>query len=123
MLSMNDFIEQKKDELNRSSHFATDDDIERTARDLEKIGYELPVFIPVKGFLRYRIKDIHREIERIASMKDKELSDIQYAKETSTDEVKQRNIDILVNQFLLLERLRAGVPEAWDEIHELYEDD
>ena len=62
-------------------------------------------------------------MQAMASMKDKELSDIQYAKETSTDEVKQRNIDILVNQFLLLERLRAGVPEAWDEIHELYEDD
>ena len=123
MLSIDDFIEQKKNELNRSSHFATDDDIERTARDLEKIGYELPVFIPVKGFLRYRIKDIHREIERIASMKEKELMEIQYARETSPDELKRRNIDILVSQFLLLERLRADVPEAWDEIHELYEDD
>jgi len=123
MLSLNEFVEQKKSELNRSTHFTTDDDIERTARDLEKIGYEAPVFIPIKGFLRYRIKDIHREIDRIVSMKDEDLNEIQYARETSVEEVKRRDIDILVNQFLLLERLRAGVPEAWDEIHELYEDD
>jgi len=123
MLSLHDFVEQKKNELNRSTHFATDEDIERTARDLEKIGYQLPVFVPVKGFLRYRVKDIHREIERIAALKDKELKEIKYAQETSPGEFKRRNIDILVSQFLLLEKLRAGVPEAWDEIHELYEDD
>lgn len=123
MLSLDDFVEQKKNELNRSTHFATDEDIERTASDLEKIGYQLPVFVPVKGFLRYRVKDIHREIDRIAAMKDKEFKEIKYAQETSPGEFKRRNIDILVSQFLLLERLRAGVPEAWDEIHELYEDD
>ncbi|MDY7029666.1 MAG: hypothetical protein SVR04_15350 [Spirochaetota bacterium] len=123
MLSLDDFVEQKKNELNRSTHFATDEDIERTARDLEKIGYQLPVFVSVKGFLRYRVKDIHREIDRIAAMKDKEFKEIKYAQETSPGEFKRRNIDILVSQFLLLERLRAGVPEAWDEIHELYEDD
>jgi hypothetical protein len=81
------------------------------------------VFVPVKGFLRYRVKDIHREIDRIAAMKDKEFKEIKYAQETSPGEFKRRNIDILVSRFLLLERLRAGVPEAWDEIHELYEDD
>ncbi len=123
MLSLHDFVEQKKDELNRSTHFATDEDIERTARDLEKTGYQLPVFVPVKGFLRYRVKDIHREIDRIAALKDKELREIKFAQDTSPGEFKRRNIDILVSQFLLLEKLRAGVPEAWDEIHELYEDD
>jgi len=123
MLSLHDFVEQKKELLNRSTSFATDEDIERTAKDLEKIGYEPPVILPVQGFLRFRIKDVHREIERIAALKNTELKEYQYAQETSPGELKRRDIDILVYQFLLLERLRAGIPEAWDEIHELYEDD
>lgn len=123
MQTFEDFLEKKKSELNRSTNFSTDADIERTARDLEKIGYEPPVFIPVEGFLRFRVRDMHREIERIAAMDEKELENIELARETSVEDVKRKNIDILVGQFLLLERLRAGVPEAWDEIHELYEDD
>lgn len=123
MQTLEEYVEVKKDELNRSAHFATDDDIERTARDLENINYEPPVFIPSKGFLRYRVRDIHREIERIAGLGDEDLADIRLAREIPVDELKRKNIDILVSQFLLLERLRAGEPEAWDEIHELYEDD
>lgn len=123
MQRFEDFLEKKKSELNRSTNFSTDADIERTARDLEKIGYEPPVFIPVEGFLRFRVRDMHREIDRIAAMDEKELENIELARETSVEDVKRKNIDILVGQFLLLEKLRAGVPEAWDEIHELYEDD
>jgi hypothetical protein len=123
MDTLEEYVEIKKDELNRSTHFSTDEDIERTARDLENIHYEPPVFIPSQGFLRYRVKDIHREIERIAGLKERDLAGIRLAQEIPADELKRKNIDILVSQFLLLERLRAGEPEAWDEIHELYEDD
>jgi hypothetical protein len=56
-------------------------------------------------------------------LKEKDLAGIRLAQEIPADELKRKNIDILVSQFLLLERLRAGEPEAWDEIHELYEDD
>jgi len=123
MHTLEEFLEKKKNELNRSAHFATDDDIERTARDLEKINFEPPVFIPSRGFLRYRVRDIHREIDRIAGLKEEDLKDIRVAKEMSPEELKEKNINILVGQYLLLERLRAGEPEAWDEIRELYEDD
>ncbi|HDQ14570.1 MAG TPA: hypothetical protein ENN41_07145 [Sediminispirochaeta sp.] len=123
MESFDKFVEEKKAELNRSTHFVTDEDIERTARDLENTNYEPPVFIPTTGFLRYRVKDIHREIDRIAALGEEDLKNIRLAQEISTEELKRKNIGILVDQFLLLEKLRAGVPEAWDEIHELYEDD
>jgi len=122
-MNLQEYVEHKKAELNKSTHFSTDDAIEKTARDLEKKGYEPPVFLPVKGFLRFRVKDIHNELDRIASLDPKEVEEIKLARETSPDELKKRDIDILTSQFLLLERLRAGEPEAWDEIHELYEDD
>jgi len=122
-MNLQEYVEQKKAELNRSTHFTTDDAIEKTARDLEKKGYEPPVFLPVKGFLRFRVKDIHNELERIVSLDPREVAEIKLAQETSPEEVKKRDIDILTSQFLLLERLRSGEPEAWDEIHELYEDD
>jgi len=69
------------------------------------------------------VKDIHNELERIVSLDPREVAEIKLAQETSPEELKKRDIDILTSQFLLLERLRAGEPEAWDEIHELYEDD
>ena len=122
-MKLQEYVESKKAELNRRTHFSTDDAIEQTARDLEKMGYEPPVFLPVKGFLRFRVKDIHNELDRIAALDPKEVEGLKLAQEKSPEEVKKRDIDILTNQFLLLERLRAGEPEAWDEIHELYEDD
>lgn len=122
-MNLQEYVDSKKAELNRRTHFSTDDAIEQTARDLEEMGYEPPVFLPVKGFLRFRVKDIHNELERIAALDPNEVAELKLAQEKSPEEVKKRDIDILTNQFLLLERLRAGEPEAWDEIHELYEDD
>ena len=42
---------------------------------------------------------------------------------SNPNDVKEKHLNSLLNQYLLLCRLREGEAEAWDTINELYEDD
>lgn len=115
--------ELKKSEVRQNAGTWDRSTIDRVAVDLERYGYEPGVFFPVPDFPYYSGEEMEEEIDRIVAMDEEEIEGLSLSRDRSVQEVKQITIDILTSQFMLLERLRAGEPEAWDEIHELYEDD
>ena len=117
------YAEQKKTEVRRKAGSWNRSTIDRVAADLERYGYEPGIFFPVPDFPSYTADQLVEEIDRIVAMDDEEVEGFALSGERTVEEIKRINIDMLVSQFYLLERLRDGEPEAWDEIHELYEDD
>lgn len=122
-MSLQDYARTKKSEVDRAAADWSAEQIERTAADLERLGYDPLFLIDVKGFVRFSAKEAKEAIDRIVGMDESRLATLASGTGRSADELKRTTIGILVSQFTLLERLRAEEPEAWDEIHELYEDD
>ena len=94
--------------------------IEETASRLEGFNYGPPVLIPVADFLRCSKEQMLLEIDRIANLPDDELVDTDSARGKNSLELKLQHISIMVFYFKELVELRGGVPEAWDEVDELY---
>ena len=122
-MTLEDYAEVKKREIDEASSSWSAEQIEQTAADLERLGYDPLILIDVKGFVRYTAKEAKEAVDRILAMEDQRLSQLQTGTGRSAEDLKRTTIGIMVSQFRLLERLRAQEPEAWDEIHELYEDD
>lgn len=99
------------------------DKIESTASDLEGMNYEPVLLLQTPGFLRMGRKGLEREIERVRALSDAEMMEAGFGPNASFDEFKARHIQLLLYHYGLLCRLRLDVPEAWDTINELYEDD
>lgn len=94
--------------------------IEDTATRLEGFNYTPPVKIPVDQFLRCTTDQMLLEIDKIARQPDEERVS-QSSAETEHDwERKLQHISILAFYYKELVALRNGVPEAWDEVDELY---
>ena len=94
--------------------------IEETASRLEGFNYGPPVLIPVAEFLRCSKEQMLLEIDRIANLPDDEVVDTDSAKEKNSLELKLQHISVMAFYFKELVELRGGVPEAWDEVDELY---
>lgn len=122
-IGLHEYAEEKKREIDRSASEWSAEQIERTAADLERMGYDPLFLIDVKGFVRFTAKEARETVDRILAMDENRLQGLQAGTNRSAEDLKRTTIGILVSQFTLLERLRAEEPEAWDEIHELYEDD
>ena len=94
--------------------------IEDTATRLEGFNYTPPVVIPADQFLRCTTDQILLEIDTIARLPDEERVK-QSSAETEHDwGRKLQHISILVFYYKELVALRNGIPEAWDEVDELY---
>lgn len=122
MLNQDDFFE-KLDVLKNEVGGLDDRDqavIEETASRLEGFNYGPPVLLPVAQFLRCTKEKMLLEIDRIARLPESELADNDSAEEKNSWELKLQHISVLVFYFKELVELRRGVPEAWDEIDELY---
>ncbi len=97
--------------------------IERVAADLERYTYE-PIFLfPVPGFLRMDKLSVVGYIKGLENMGEEEIRSFGILGDESPDELVGRQLKMVIRNFSLLSRLREDEPEAWDEIHELYEDD
>ncbi len=97
--------------------------IEAAAADLERTHYEPLFLLPIDGFLRMRASEVLRYARRVVEMTEGEIADYHIRHMNSSNEVKEKQLRMLLRNYALLARLRADEPEAWDEIHELYEDD
>lgn len=97
--------------------------IESTARELEAVSYSPLFLIELKGFLRYTKKDAVWAIEHIYEYRSKALKKTPLGKDYGAAEIKIKALLFFLKEFELLQQLREGKPEAWDEINELYEDD
>ena len=122
MLNQDDFFE-KLDVLKNEVRELDDRDqpvIEETAARLEGFNYGPPVLLPVAQFLRCTKEKMLLEIDHIARLPESELADNDSAEEKNSWELKLQHISVLVFYFKELVELRRGLPEAWDEIDELY---
>ncbi len=122
MLTQDEFLE-KLDVLQNEVRALDDGDqtvIEETASRLEGFNYGPPVLLPVSEFLRCTKEKMLLEIDRVASLSDSELVDNDSTEGKNSWELKLQHISVMVFYFKELVDLRCGVPEAWDEIDELY---
>ena len=94
--------------------------ISNTAADLKRLNYTPPVSIPLDTFLSYTTSDLLAEIDRIVELPESEVPELPGQDQLSPMEVKLEHIAILVFYFKELADLRRQVPEAWDEVDELY---
>jgi len=121
MLSKKQFsekLEELKGEVRELEGVDDQAVILETAARLRGFNYAPPVIMPVDAFLAGTRAELLVEIERIAGMQASELQ-IDADGQNEWD-VKIQHISVLVFYFKELNELRRGVPEAWDEIDELY---
>jgi len=97
--------------------------VEQVARDLERMTYEPIFLLPIPGFLRMRAGDLTAYADQLRGLTDEELAAYGGYHMRDREQLIGTQLSMLLRNFRLLVRLRDDIPEAWDEIHELYEDD
>lgn len=111
------------DDIRSIADHADEKRIEQVASDLERTHYE-PIFLfPVEQFLRMTKADVIREAQRIRDMDSSRIEERKFQHRDDPEKVRVEQMNMLKRNYRLLARLRADEPEAWDEVHELYEDD
>ncbi len=97
--------------------------INNTAHELEMLNFSPILLIPAPRFLYLTKNELISEVERITDLADDALPEYDKSSINSPAEFRQKHIEMLYFNYELLTRLRAENPEAWDYVHELYEDD
>lgn len=123
MSSTSDFLQkvaELQDELRSVADLGDPKVIEETAAKLEGLNYAPTVVLPVAEFLRMKKIDLLAKIEEIILLSDEEVYELAPGDPRSYFAVKLQFISALVYYFKQLARLRRDVPEAWDEVDELY---
>ena len=113
-------IEKLEAEVRALGDIDDPDMIGATASNLKRLNYTPPVSIPVDTFLAYTTADLLGAIKRIVDLPDREVMQLTGRGELSPLEVKLEHVAVLVFYFKELADLRRQVPEAWDEVDELY---
>ena len=73
------------------------------------------------GFLRVDSGAFFTRVEEVLNAPDVNPEDL--PPDETQDSFRERQVSMLIYHYKLLNRLRQGEPEAWDEINELMEDD
>lgn len=94
--------------------------IEETASRLEGFNYGPPVLMPVSEFLRCSKERLLVEIDHIVNLSESDLAAMDSTSGKNSRELKLQHISVMVFYYKELVDLRRGVPEAWDEVDELY---
>ena len=97
--------------------------IKSTAEELEMLNFSPILLIETPEILYMMKEDIINEINRVMNLDDGDLPDFDDQSFSDSDEFRIKHINLLYYYYELISRLRADIPEAWDYIHELYEDD
>ncbi len=101
---------------------ASDAMIERTARDLEKHNYEPLLLLEAPDFIYWKKEDIINEFHRLKNISEDDES-FSHLDDMDVEEIVEQQLGMLLYYYEILTELRNGDAEAWDLIHELYEDD
>ncbi len=116
---MNDIL----DKFENLDSDASKAQIEKTAEDLKRRQYMPTLLLNVKDFFYFTKDKMLKEYNRVMNLS----SDSEEIKNViglnNTQEIKEKHLNILLNQYNLLCKLREGKAEAWDTVNELYEDD
>lgn len=122
MLKEKDFVEKVqhlRDEVLAMTGIDDPEVIATTAARLKGLNYAPPVGASRDAFLSFTTAGLIEEINRLAALSEEEVLPGQTAGEGAWDSRLQR-ISVLVFYFRELAELRRGIPEAWDEVDELY---
>lgn len=111
------------DKIKNLTDDADDSAVVRTAEELRMLSFSPILLIETPNILTMRKSEIITEAERILLLKDSQLPDYDKNGIAGSDDFKQKHLDMLYFYFELITRLRRNEPEAWDYVHELYEDD
>ena len=101
---------------------ATDEQVRLAAEGLERHHYEPMMILPAPGFITWRKQDILKEYDRLVAL-PADASELVAVIGSEPAEVVEKQLSMLLYHYELLCRLRLGEAEAWDVVHELYEDD
>ena len=122
MLNQEDFNEkvaQLKEEIKRITDVDDHAVIEETASRLKGVNYAPPILGDRDFFLNCTSKELLDEIDRIIDTSESEAISSE-KEEHQRLQIKLQHVSVLVFYFKELADLRRGLPEAWDEIDELY---
>jgi len=97
--------------------------VERTAERLEGMNFDPTLLFPIDNFLHLTKNQMKEEFDRIQSMNRDDLISLGMPKDKDEEDYRGKQLRLMVYWFKLLDNLRRDIPEAWDEINELYEDD
>jgi hypothetical protein len=97
--------------------------IETTAKALERRKYSPVLILDVPHFSRLTKQGMLEEFDRVMALSptSKELKTVLAIK--NPDQVKEKHLGSLLNQYILLCGLRKNEASSWDVINEMYEDD
>ncbi|MDA3957819.1 hypothetical protein [Oceanispirochaeta sp.] len=95
--------------------------IKKTADELKGLKYNPILLTDFDDFLSVDSSRFFPELGKI--LNSPEVSDEYLPQGETRESFREKKARILLYHYKLLNRLRRGEPEAWDEINELMEDD
>ncbi len=113
-------IDALRDDIRAMTDIDEPDMVNETADRLKGLNYTPPVSVGLDTFLTYTTAGLLREIDRIVDLPDAELAHPGSNEKLGPWAIKLEQISVLVFYFKELATLRRQVPEAWDEVDELY---
>ncbi|MDA3899236.1 MAG: hypothetical protein PF637_01820 [Spirochaetes bacterium] len=94
-----------------------------TEKRLETCSYAPPFLIEIPEFITLDKKGAQKALQTIYEYPESVLKSYPITDNKTVDQVKNITMNAFYKEFALLQDLRNNVPEAWDQINELYEDD
>lgn len=113
-------VEKRLNEVRNLQQDASPETIEETATRLEGLNYAPPVTIKLAVFLRLTKESLLGEIDRILAMPDHEACALAPDEPKKCEDLRLQFISVMIFYYRQLIQLRAGDPEAWDEVDEIY---
>lgn len=107
----------------RALNLGPEHSVEWTAMRLEHMNWTPELLEDIADFPRISRLQLIEAIDGLLSMNDDDIRERFPALEMSPERIRITGASLLVNAGELLWRLRDDVPEAWDFVNELYEDD
>jgi len=95
--------------------------IRQTASVLKGMNYTPILLSDFDGFLSVSSAEFFPGLEQVINSPDVDASALPPGE--TQESFRHKKVSLLLYHYKLLNRLRRGEPEAWDEINELMEDD
>ncbi len=102
---------------------ATQEQIHLTAEALVRRQYMPTLLLSVHDPFKFTKEDMLKEYARVQMLEDDSEELKAVVALSSPQEVKEKHLLTLLNQYKLLCGLRTGDGDAWALVNELYEDD
>lgn len=97
--------------------------IEQTARELELHTFSPTLLIDMPDLIRAGRHQVSAHATHVMNLPDDAVELALPLFPGDPQQVKLMHLRLLLDQYTLITQLRKGIPEAWDRINELYEDD